>query len=343
MHSRKLYASFALTLLAAAVLSACAPEPVINATEADVNEPALNTSNGEANSTDDSTETMSGVDPFDVTGNIVVAGSSTVFPLAEAMIGRFKDEGYADQATYDSIGSGGGFERFCVTGETDIAGASRAIRDTEIESCQAIGRQPIEFRVGTDALAVVVSSENTFVTDVTLEQLAAIFGTAETWADVDSTWPAEPILRFIPGTDSGTFDYFVEAIYDEDETTILAAGNTQLSEDDNVLVTGATSSPYAVAFFGYAYYAENAGTLNILSVEGVEANATNVDNASYPLARPLFLYSDATIMQSKPQVAAFIHFFLTFVNEEIDAVGYFPAAPEALQGAIDAWDAAVGQ
>ena len=106
---------------------------------------------------------------------------------------------------------------------------------------------------------MTVSSDNDFVTDVTLEELALIFGTAETWADVDPAWPAEPILRFIPGTDSGTFDYFVEEVFDEDEGPILSASNTQLSEDDNVLVQGIAGSPYAIGFFGYAYYAENAG------------------------------------------------------------------------------------
>jgi phosphate transport system substrate-binding protein len=284
-------------------------------------------------------------DPFSVQGDIVIAGSSTVFPLAETMILRFSDEGYQSrgQVTYDSIGSGGGYERFCVAGESDIAGASRAIKDSEVEACREIGREPIEFRVGTDALAVTVSTENTFLTDVTFEQLALIFGNAETWADVDPSWPAEPILRFIPGTDSGTFDYFVEEVFDEDETAILAASNTQLSEDDNVLVAGIQGSPYAIGFFGYAYYSENADTLKVLNVEGVEPTAANVDNNSYPLARPLFLYSDATIMQTKPQVAAFINFFLTFVNEEIDEVGYFPAPDEVLDAAMDAWAEGVGQ
>ncbi|MBN2548487.1 MAG: substrate-binding domain-containing protein, partial [Anaerolineales bacterium] len=150
------------------------------------------------------------VDPSAQSGNIIIAGSSTVFPLAERMAERFKDEGFTDdkgQITYDSIGSGGGMERFCKTGETDIAGASRGIKDEEIANCQAIGRTPIEFRVGTDALAVVVSKENTFLTNVTTEQLAQIFSTAEMWSDVDPSWPAEPILRFSPGTDSGTFDF----------------------------------------------------------------------------------------------------------------------------------------
>ena len=155
-----------------------------------------------------------------------------------------------------SIGSGAGFERFCVEGETDISNASRAIKDSEVESCAAIGRTPIEFRVGADALAVTVSAANDFVSDVTLEELATIFSSADTWSDVRAEWPSVAIQRFIPGTDSGTFDYFVEEVFDEDEEPMLSA-NPQLSEDDNVLAQGVTGSPYAIGFFGYAYYVEN--------------------------------------------------------------------------------------
>jgi phosphate binding protein len=283
------------------------------------------------------------VDPLEVTGDIITAGSSTVFPLTESMAERFKDEGYADNITIDSIGTGAGFERFCKTGETDISNASRPIKDEEVANCQAIGREPVEFRVGTDALAVTVSTENDFVDSLSLEQLALIFSTAETWADVDPSWPAEPILRFSPGTDSGTFDYFVEAIFETDEAPLLNAANLQLSEDDNVLVQGVEGSPYAIGYFGYAYYQENADKLRVLSIEDVEPTAQTVDSGDYPLARPLFIYSDAKIMQQKPQVAAFVNFYLTYVNEEIAEVGYFPASDAALDEAQMAWLDAVPQ
>jgi phosphate transport system substrate-binding protein len=287
--------------------------------------------------------TLPAVDPLAASGDIVTAGSSTVFPLSERMAERFQDEGYSGLITIDSIGSGAGYERFCVAGETDISNASRAIKDSEIESCQAIGREPIEFRVGTDAIAVTVSAENDFVTDVTMDELAAMFSTAETWADVRADWPAEPILRYIPGTDSGTFDYFVEEVFDEDEAPILSASNTELSEDDNVLVQGVLGSPYAVGFFGYAYYAENQDVLNVLSIDGIAPTKENVDAAAYPLARPLFIYSTAGIMTEKPQVAGFINFYLTYVNEEITDVGYFPASDADLDGARQAWLDAMGQ
>jgi phosphate transport system substrate-binding protein len=277
------------------------------------------------------------VNPLTISGDISSAGSSTVFPLAERMANRFKDEGFSGNITIDSIGSGAGFERFCVNGETDISNASRAIKDSEIESCASINRQPIEFRVGTDALSVVVSKENTFATELTKEQLVLVFSTAETWADINPEWPAEDILRYIPGTDSGTFDFFVEEVYDEDKAPILSANNLNMSEDDNVLVKGVLGSPYAIGFFGFAYYAENQDQLKALSIDGIAPTAETAENGEYPLARPLFIYSDATILQEKPQVAAFINFFLTYVNEEILDVGYFPASDEALDQARQAW------
>lgn len=280
---------------------------------------------------------LPGVNPIKVGGNIITAGSSTVYPLSERMAERFKQEGYKGVITIDSIGSGAGFERFAVAGETDIANASRAIKEKEIEAAKKIGRTPIQFRVGTDALAVVVSKQNTFAKNATKDELAKLFSTAKTWSEVNSAWPNQPIQRFIPGTDSGTFDYFSEEVFKSNPEPMLSAQNLQLSEDDNILVQGIKGSAYAIGFFGYAYFAENADSLNILSINGVEASKANVDNGTYPLARPLFIYSDEQIMRSKPQVAAFINFYLSYVNEEVVQVGYFPAHEEELQKGRQAW------
>ena len=314
-------------LIAGLALAACGGS---SEEEASADESAMNES---AMAAADTSDGLPEVNPLEVTGDIITAGSSTVFPLSEAMAERFKDEGYADNITIDSIGSGAGFERFCVAGESHITNASRPIRDSERESCAAIDRIPIEFRVGTDALAVTVSKDNDFVDNLSLDELALVFSTAATWADINPDWPAEPIQRFSPGTDSGTFDYFVEEVFDEDKEPILSADAIQLSEDDNVLVQGVTGSPYAVGYFGYAYYQENTDTLKIVAINGVDATAANVDNGSYPLARPLYIYSDAGIMAEKPQVAAFVNFYLTYVNEEIERVGYFPAESSVLEAA----------
>lgn len=285
--------------------------------------------------------------PDAVSGDIVTAGSSTVFPLSERMKQRFEEEGFSGNLTIDSIGSGAGIERFCVAGETDIANSSRKIKDTEIESCKGIGREPVEFQVGIDALAVVVSSGNDFVTDVTIEELALIYSTAVNWSDVRPEWPNEPIQRFSPGTDSGTFDYFVEAVMEEvlgdtGGDAILNSADTQFSEDDNVLVQGVEGSPYAIGYFGYAYYQENASALTALSVNGIAPTAETAEAGEYPISRPLFIYSDAAIMQEKPQVASFVHFYITNVADEILDVGYFPVSEAKAQENLDTWLTALG-
>jgi len=219
-----------------------------------------------------------------------------------------------------------------------------------VESCAGIGRTVTEFQIGIDALAVTVSAENDFVTDVTLEELAQIFSTATNWSDVRPEWPAEPILRFSPGTDSGTFDYFVEAVMTPangddaalGEAAILESTNTQFSEDDNVLVQGVEGSPYAIGYFGYAYYQENASSLKALSVDGLAPSAETAESGEYPISRPLFIYSSNEIMQEKPQVSAFIHFYITNVADEILDVGYFPVSDAKAQENLDTWMAALG-
>jgi phosphate transport system substrate-binding protein len=274
------------------------------------------------------------VDPLAVSDNIIAAGSSTVFPVTERMADLFNQDGFSGTITVDSVGTGAGFERFCVNAETDISNASRPINQEEVDACAANNRYPIPFYIGIDALAVSVSVENDFADSLTLEQVAAIYsGEAATWADVNPDWPAEPIQLFSPGTDSGTFDYFVEAIFDENEEPILNAPGIQLSEDDNVLVQGVEGSPYAIGYFGYAYYQENQDLLRAVAIEGVVPSEETGSSGTYPLSRPLFIYSDATIMQEKPQVAAFINYYLTNVAAQLGPeegqIGYIPV-PEGV-------------
>jgi phosphate transport system substrate-binding protein len=193
--------------------------------------------------------------------------------------------------------------------------------------------------VGTDAIAVVVSTENDFITDLSLEELGLIFTTAEKWSDVRPEWPSESILRFTPGTDSGTFDFFNEVVLqkpleleslDAAKALALAATNLQASEDDNVLVQGIEGSPYAIGYFGFAYYVNNQANLHVTSIDGVTPDFDTAESDVYVLSRPLYIYSDASILKSKPQVAAFVDYFLTMVNDVIEDVGYFPASEEAL-------------
>lgn len=367
---RKISVVFSLMIVLTLVLSACAPqatptqaaEPMPQAaptnttaptepapqptnTSAPVAEPTATTEAVvEAPATGDMVE-LPEVVPSDVTGNIIAAGSSTVYPLSEAIVDLFKSEGYTGEITIDSIGSGAGIERFCKTGETDIANASRKIKDSEIETCKEINRNPIEIRVGTDAMVLVVNPENDFLTNVTLDELAIIYSDQSVnWSDVNPAWPAEPIKRYAPGTDSGTYDFFIEVVmqpkYDKDadkaKEAFQNAQNLQQSEDDNVLVQGVEGDKYAIGFFGFAYYKENEDMLKAISLEDIAPSFESAEDGSYPLSRPLFLYTDAGIMQEKPQVAAFVNFYLTRVNELIEEVGYFPASDDALNAARQA-------
>jgi phosphate binding protein len=349
-----LFVFFAMSLLLAACGAPAATEaPVVEPTTAPA-EPTATTEPTVAPTADPMAMYM----PDAVTGDIITAGSSTVFPLSERMAELFQQEGYTGNITVDSIGSGAGFERFCKAGETDISNASRKIKDSEVELCKALtpAREPIAFRVGTDALTVVVSADNDFVTALTKEQLGKIFTAQYTkWNEVDPSFPAETILVYGPGADSGTFDYFNESVVAPlylnadgkadtaaGKAALLGAAGAQFSEDDNVLVQGVEGSKYAIGYFGFAYFNENKGKLKAVAVEGVEPSQATVDDGTYPISRPLFIYSDANIMKTKPQVAAFIYFYLTNVDKEISDVGYFPAPDADLQASLDAWKAATG-
>lgn len=319
---------------ATATTAAVAPEATATTAAAAPDATATTAAAANANS-------LPEIDPSTVKGNVTTAGSSTVYPLSEAVVNLFESEGYTGQVTVESIGTGAGFERFC-KGETDVSNASRKIKDSEVETCKSNGIEPVEFRIGTDAIAVVVNPQNDFLTNVTKDELAMIFSDqSELWSDVNSAWPAEPIKRYTPGTDSGTYDFFIEGIlqpkYDKDakkaKEAFQNAQNLQQSEDDNVLVQGIEGDQYAIGFFGFAYYQEEGSKLKLLTIEEVTPSFESAESGEYALARPLFIYSGAKILQEKPQVADFITFYLTRINEVIADVGYFPASDEALNEA----------
>jgi len=286
------------------------------------------------------------VDPLEVEGDVLIAGSSTVFPLSVAVVEKWADEG-GPSYSIDSIGSGGGFERFCVEGASDISNASRPIKDEEFEACtDTWGGEPIEIRVGTDALSVVISEGNYFAQEMTLEEIGTAFTLPEgsTWADVNPDFPAHPIQAFSPGADSGTFDYFNEVVFEEaDPPPILEAGTAEIvGEDDNVTVQGVSedgctegdvSSTCAIGYFGFAFFINNSDVLQAVAVDGVPPSEDAVNNDEYVLARPLYMYTAPSVVESKPQVAYFIAYYLNNVNSVIDEVGYFPAPDERLMAA----------
>lgn len=310
------------------------------------------------------------VDPLGVTGDIAIAGSSTVEPVTVAMAARFNDDGYMGNIAIAETGTGAGFERFCTEGSTDISNASRPIKASERANCEAIGRTVLEFLVGIDALTVAVSQDSP-VDQLTHSQLIDIFtGAVTTWDQVNPDWPAEAIQLYTPGTDSGTFDFFGEAVlgtagvYETGSarTDALLAPNPTTSENDNTLIEGILGSPYAIGYFGFAYYIANAdalkavaladdvewddeGNMTVIPPEEWEAtgiapiapSAETAESGVYMLSRPLFIYSAAEILAEKPQVAAFINYYLTNAPEVVTEAGYFPVSTETYNASKQLW------
>ncbi len=273
---------------------------------------------------------LSRVDPALIRGDIYIAGSATVVPLTQVMITEFVEQGYTGQFQLSNVGSEAGFRLFCQTGEADIAIASRPITLEETESCVQIDREPIEFQVGVDALVVVVNPLNNFIVDASVDELQQIF-TAQNWSDVNSNWPIAPISRVVLDEDSGAFGLFTDEVFDGETQPLLAAPNTQFVSLDEEVVQGVSLNPTAVGFVTVAAYQENSETLKLLSVDGIEPTLATVGAGQYPLARPLLIYSAASVIRDKSQVGAFINFYLTNTSRLIESVGYFPSSP----GAID--------
>ena len=258
---------------------------------------------------------------------IAIDGSSTVYPISLAMAEEFQIENPDTRVTVGFAGTGGGFERFCA-GETQISDASRVIEEDEIAACEASGIPFIELPIAADALTVVVNPENDFVECLTTDQLRQIWsadGGVTNWSDVDPSFPEEPIELYAPGVDSGTFDYFNEAIIGDDAEI---RQDFSPSEDDNILVQGVQGNEFALGFFGYAYYAENPDTLKAVEVDNgdgcVAPSAETVVDASYePLSRPLFIYVSETAADETPAVQDFVDFYLNPDNTElIEDTGY---------------------
>ena len=269
------------------------------------------------------------VEPLDVTGNISLAGSFTLTSLLEATYQRFIDEGYAGTIEMDSLGSSDGFRMFCQQGEADASKASRQISETEIARCNDRGLQPVELYAGTDAIAIVVNKENEFLEDISLEMLARAI-VAERWSEVNPAWPDTPIERFVPSQGSGTLQVFVNRVLGGDNRPLERSTNTFRSGDMEELAWEIGRDRNAIGFFSYAVYKHNTDRLRILSVGGIEVNADTVESDRYPLTRPLFLYTDRQIVRRKPQVGAFLNFYLANANEMAGALGYFPIPADKL-------------
>jgi len=281
--------------------------------------------------------TPGGIDYGSLGGEIRIDGSSTVFPISEAVAEEFSK--VADTRVNVAFsGTGGGFEKFC-RGETEISDASRPIKDSEVEACTANDIDDVvELQVGIDALTVMVHPDNDFVECLTLEQLNLIFktGGATNWNEVDPSFPDESISWYYPGTDSGTFDYFVEAAIEGVDETATHRGDGTSSEDDNVLAQGIEGDANAIGYFGFAYFLGAGDRLKAVSIDGgdgcVEPSFdTALDGTYQPLARPLFIYTRESFLQDKPEVLGFVNFYLENTETLVPEVGYVTMPDDLFQ------------
>jgi phosphate transport system substrate-binding protein len=274
---------------------------------------------------------------------VKVDGSSTVFPVTEAVAEDFqKSKKGAVKVTVGISGTGGGFKKFC-RGETDISNASRPILKKEMDDCRAAGIEYIEFPVAFDALTVVVNPQNDFVKQITVAELKKMWepgaqGKVKTWKDVNPAWPDQPLKLFGAGSDSGTFDYFTEAINGKAKAS---RGDYTASEDDNVLVQGVSRDKFAIGYFGYAYYAENEKKLRavpIVEKDGKPAVAPSMENVlkgTYqPLARPIFIYASVKSLQ-KPEVREFVQYYMANGAKLSREVKYVPLPDNAYKINLD--------
>lgn len=281
----------------------------------------------------------------EITGDIEADGSSTVGPLTEAVIEEFAAVASGITVTNSQSGSGGGFNRF-VNGEIPISNASRAIAEDEIALAVENSINYYQFEVAYDGITVVVNAENDFVESMTVEQLQQLWsaeGGIVNWSDINPDWPAEPIELYGPGADSGTFDYFNEAILGED---VAVRTDYIPSEDDNVLVQGVIGSVNALGYFGFAYYVENQDTLRAVPIDNgsgpVEPSIETIADGSYaPLSRSLFIYVNADMLQSDPALQEFVRFYLAMSDELAPDVGYIALPGEQVQGQQDKLEGAV--
>ncbi|WP_339105717.1 PstS family phosphate ABC transporter substrate-binding protein [Haloterrigena salinisoli] len=280
-------------------------------------------------------------------GEVIVKGSSTVFPISDEMAQRFMDENSDVNVTVDSTGSGGGFENHFCPGDADINGASRKIKSEEEDHCAENDVTPIEMHIGGDALTVAVSNDNDWVDSMTFDQLAQIWSddSVTTWSDVESDWPDEEIELYGPDTTSGTYDWFTENVNGGSHRTEYEG-----TEDDNTIIQGLEDSQYAMGYFGYAYYSENEDRVKALEIaesEGDDPTAPSLQAASegsYPLARPLFIYPAEESLDRDP-VYNFVEFYLENSSADwiADEVGYVPANQDMVDENMSKLEDATGE
>lgn len=272
-----------------------------------------------------------------LSGEVVVAGSSTVFPISDTMAELFMEKHPDVNVTVDATGTGGGFANQFCPGNSDINGASRPITDSEMESCKSNGVEPVEFEIAGDALTMAVNNKADWVDCLSYDELRQIWkkGGAEKWSDVRSEWPDEKIERFGPASTSGTYDWFNNHVLGEDTKH---TAEHEPTEKDNLIVQGIQDNKYAIGYFGYAYYSENSDkvkALNIKAEEGGKCTPPSLENAKtgdYPMARPLYIYANADSLRNSKAVRKFTKFYLEKAGtDRVKEIGYVPSSSEQVE------------
>lgn len=295
-----------------------------------------------ASATATATAAQTGLDYSKLSGEVRVDGSSTVFPISQAVAEDFSKEAKNVRANVALSGTGGGFEKFC-RGEIQVSDASRPIKDSEKEAC-AKNNIPaddiVEIQVAIDALTVVVNPQNTWAKCMTTDQLQLAFknGGASKWSDIDPSWPNENVKFYYPGADSGTFDYFKEAIKLGGEKAQQPAHRSDgvASEDDNVLVQGIEGDKNAIGYFGFAYYEEAGKKLTAVEIDGGKGCVAPsfdaaLDGTYAPLSRPLFIYTTKTLLKERDEVLGFVKYYVDHMNDLAKEVGYISLPDDLLK------------
>lgn len=268
-------------------------------------------------------------------GAVTIDGSSTVFPISEAVAEEFQ-KGNKARVTIGVSGTGGGFKKFC-HGEVAVTGASRPIKSVEVELCKEANIEYIELPVAYDGIAVVTHKDSGFMDPIKVEELKKIWepeaqGKVKRWNQIRSDWPDQEILLFGPGVDSGTYDYFTQAIVGTEHSS---RGDFTSSEDDNVLVQGVATAPGSLGFFGFAYYEENKDKLHLIGVDAgkgpIKPSQQTVADGSYnPLSRPIFIYVSKKAA-GRPEVTDFVNFYLSEGKALVKETGYIPLPDKAYE------------
>ncbi len=279
-------------------------------------------------------------------GSVKIDGSSTVGPLTEAVAELYREDSPDVKISVGISGTGGGFEKFC-TSETDISDASRPIKDEEKEACKKAGIDYEEFRVANDGITVAVNKENDFAKCLTVDQLNKIWNTksdVDNWNQIDDSFPDRKTTLYGPGTDSGTFDFFTEAINGEEGAS---RSDYTASEDDNVLVTGIESDEGGLGYFGYSYFAQNTDRLKAVAVDDGSgcikpSNATIQGDKYKPLSRPLFIYISSKALSDNQAAEPFVRFYIKNVRKAADNAGLVPPTKKQQNDALKKLDELTG-